>query len=198
MEQTTEDKILNATMQVIMEKSLSGVRLRAIAAEAGLVMSNLHYYYRTKEELLTALLEDILNKFQTMRQALNLEDRPAFTGQLAGFFEQKADILLNHQELDWVEIDFFGQMHHNERIRQYFIRSYNSWRDSLQVTIHRFYPGCPPEACRQYTHIIISMMVGASWQYLMDDTAFNLEGYFGLCLEVIASSIAEKYGDQSE
>ena len=68
---TTVDKILEATARQLMKKSLSGLRLRAIAEEAGVVNSNLHYYYKTKDELLEALLEDM--QAATVEQCKHLD-----------------------------------------------------------------------------------------------------------------------------
>lgn len=190
---TTVDKILEATARQIMKKSLSGLRLRAIAEEAGVVNSNLHYYYKTKDELLEALLEDILKKFQQMRTDLLNEKKHTFEDQMGGFFEQKKDIILNHKEYDIAEIDFWSQINHNEKIKQYFRRSYASWHSSVKQVISAYYPECPEEDLTLFSYLIVSMMEGASWQYLMDEESFDLDRYFKLCLKVILNTMEKDY-----
>ena len=55
----TEEKILAAAFKVADRYALSGTRMHLIAEEAKLVQSNLHYYFKTKQDLLLALLQYI-------------------------------------------------------------------------------------------------------------------------------------------
>ena len=47
----TEQKIMDAALDVVAEKSISGTRVHLIAERAGIVQSNLHYYFKTKEAI---------------------------------------------------------------------------------------------------------------------------------------------------
>lgn len=54
---STEDKILLAASKVFTEKGFSGTRTRDIAAEAGINLALLNYYFRTKEKLFDQVMK---------------------------------------------------------------------------------------------------------------------------------------------
>ncbi|MGH6932238.1 MAG: TetR family transcriptional regulator, partial [Dongiaceae bacterium] len=56
-----EARILKAAEEVFATAGFSGARTAAIAKRAGVPKANLHYYFRTKEELYRRVLESILN-----------------------------------------------------------------------------------------------------------------------------------------
>ncbi|HOO98191.1 MAG TPA: TetR/AcrR family transcriptional regulator [Bacteroidales bacterium] len=58
-EKQTEDRIFEAATEVFVDKGLDGARMQDIANRAGINKSLLHYYYRTKDRLFTAVFEMI-------------------------------------------------------------------------------------------------------------------------------------------
>ncbi len=59
----TEEKILDAAKKVFIDKGLSGARMQEIADEAKINKSLLHYYYRSKEKLFSAVFKTVIGKF---------------------------------------------------------------------------------------------------------------------------------------
>ena len=55
--------LLDATLSIIAERGLEGLRTRDIAARAGVNISTLHYYFGTKEALLAAVVQYVSTKF---------------------------------------------------------------------------------------------------------------------------------------
>lgn len=51
----TEERILNAALKVVNDVTISGTRMHLIADKADMVQSNVHYYYKTKQDLLKRL-----------------------------------------------------------------------------------------------------------------------------------------------
>ncbi|MBF0429710.1 MAG: TetR/AcrR family transcriptional regulator [Fibrobacteria bacterium] len=62
--QNIEEFILIAAQKEFIKFGLKGARMQAIADEAGVNKSLLHYYYRSKDKLYDAVIENILNKIQ--------------------------------------------------------------------------------------------------------------------------------------
>jgi len=60
---STEEKILDAAKKVFVEKGKAGTRMQEIADEAGINKSLLHYYYRSKEKLFSAVFKFAFKKF---------------------------------------------------------------------------------------------------------------------------------------
>lgn len=59
--QTTEHKIIEAAKQVFIEKGLEAAKMSDIAERAGISRTALNYYYRTKENLFYAIIEQIFD-----------------------------------------------------------------------------------------------------------------------------------------
>lgn len=57
------EAILDAAMDVLINKGYKKLTLRRIALQAGIKVGNLTYYYRTKEALLKDLLENVLSDY---------------------------------------------------------------------------------------------------------------------------------------
>ncbi len=105
----TEEKILAAAFKVADRYALSGTRMHLIAEEAKLVQSNLHYYFKTKQDLLLALLQYIQKYFSETRRSVLEQEQGTLEDGIKGFFQQKKNIILNAPEYDRVQVDFWRQ-----------------------------------------------------------------------------------------
>ena len=64
MERTNQSEmILNAAFECISSKGYANVSLRNIADEAGVVLSQLNYYYKNKEGLFTEVIKMMIRKY---------------------------------------------------------------------------------------------------------------------------------------
>ena len=69
--------IIAAAEEVFALKGFQGATTQAIADRAGLPKANIHYYFTTKKELYTAVLEDILVLWKKDAETFSLSDNPA-------------------------------------------------------------------------------------------------------------------------
>lgn len=68
--------LVEAAFKGIAERGFEGLRLRPVAAEAGIDHSTLHHYFATKDELIAAVLEYVTDQFEgTMRTDLEPAER---------------------------------------------------------------------------------------------------------------------------
>lgn len=65
-----EARILQAAEEVFATAGFSGARTAAIAKRAGVPKANLHYYFRTKEELYRRVLESVLAVWLAMGDSI--------------------------------------------------------------------------------------------------------------------------------
>lgn len=82
-EKQTEEKIFEAATDVFIDKGLDGARMQDIADHAGINKSLLHYYFRTKDRLFTAVFEMIagqmFRKFAPVfDEKMSMEDKIRF------------------------------------------------------------------------------------------------------------------------
>lgn len=62
-EAETEEQILNAAKTVFQQQGFAGARMQAIADEAGINKSMLHYYFRSKDKLFQKVFQESLREF---------------------------------------------------------------------------------------------------------------------------------------
>ena len=61
-EENTEERILDAAFDVVYEKTISGTRMALIAERAGMFQSNIHYYFKSKHELMLAVQKKVFDR----------------------------------------------------------------------------------------------------------------------------------------
>ena len=59
---TTEKNIVNAARSIFVEKGYDGATMREIASAAGINISMLHYYYRSKDNLFDIVFNDVFQR----------------------------------------------------------------------------------------------------------------------------------------
>src|SRR5215467_3762775 len=63
MDISTEEKIKHAARKLFTQKGYAGVRTRDIAAEAGINLALLNYYFRSKEKLFDIIMMENFKQF---------------------------------------------------------------------------------------------------------------------------------------
>jgi AcrR family transcriptional regulator len=80
---STEAKILEAARKVFVRKGMDGARMQEIADEAGINKALLHYYFRSKEKLFSAVFSEIFGNFfsslgQVLVSEVSLDEKISF------------------------------------------------------------------------------------------------------------------------
>ena len=184
-----KDRIMDATMNVVYEKKISGASLRGIAHEAGILPSNIQYYFRTKKELFVSLLTGVLAEIRAGRKGMLEQCGDALPDKLGVFFRQKADTIAHKKEYESIQFDFWVQGLADEDIHAYFRSSYEGWRNEIRQILEEHLPDLDPVLMQHVPYLMVSMMMGATMQYYIDDS-LDLEQYFSTCLNVILGAIS--------
>lgn len=79
-EAATEQRILDAARAVFLKRGTAGARMQEIAREAGVNQALLHYYFRSKERLSAAVLQQVASRIfpalvQTVAADLSLDEK---------------------------------------------------------------------------------------------------------------------------
>lgn len=184
----SQKRILHAALIVIANHSISGTRMHLIASEAGMSSANLHYHFKTKEELLTALMQDLGRIFSEKRYTALEDCQDTLEDHLRALFQQKRDQILLEPEYDQVQLDFWVLGQSDEEIRLKFQRPIRDWRNHLISILRHFRPAITQQRAELIAHSMVSMMLGGAMQYL-GDPSFDLDAYFDLCLDQTLNSI---------
>lgn len=196
-ELTTKEKILQATLDVIEEKTISETRMHSIAEKAEVYQSNLHYYYKSKKDLLLEAQKEVANRCLQLREEEKQNAKDTLESQLDVFLKQKLIFIKEEPKYDYAEIDFWIQSRIDEDFREEFKRSFFGWRKELQNLIERYATHLDKVKQTLLASIIISLLEGATIQYLVDAKAFSVEQYFAYCKELIIREIT-LFGDNSD
>ncbi|MDE0066762.1 MAG: TetR/AcrR family transcriptional regulator [Acidimicrobiaceae bacterium] len=75
----TRRRLVDAAVAVVRSQGVQGLTLQSVAAEAGLSKGGLLYHFSSKEELVTALLHDAMDRVdKDLKQLVNGGERGAF------------------------------------------------------------------------------------------------------------------------
>jgi len=191
MSNEVTNKILDAALEIVARNKISGTRMHLIAKEAGVVQSNVHYYYPTKNDLMIALLDRIQERFTEKRMSSVDLKKKSFEENLRGLFHEKKDDIYNHKKIDYLQFDFWVQGTANPEIREKFIDAFNIWRSNITEVLNQM-PGfrnVNRSNGAMLPYLLVSIMMGASMQYLIDEGKFNLDDYFNAAESMILNFI---------
>ncbi len=180
------ERILDAALEVLSEKKISGTRMRQIARQAEMSQGNLHYYFPSKDALFLDLLDHLLERFVEERKdtLADANIRPIL--KLSFILNQDQDIIRRRKELD-VFFDFWVQGTRDEAIQEKISSLYARWRDDIGLIVDEgIRTGLfNPRHAAILPALLVSIMDGAALQYLIDPEAFSLDDYFHSAYEMI-------------
>ncbi len=189
MEKDVDKRILKAALEVVSKEKISGTRMHIIAKEANMSQANLHYHFSTKNDIMVALLNSIQEEFSKGRKNYIDTEVKTVTENIQGFFEQKKDDILINKKMEYAQIDYWVQGTVNEEIRTIFQNTFNIWRMSIEETFSKEeQEGIDDKTMRNIPFVMVSLMLGASLQYLIDEGKFDLDDYFQVAEEMILTA----------
>ncbi|MFV0343059.1 MAG: TetR/AcrR family transcriptional regulator [Anaerocolumna sp.] len=191
IEDKPEEKILEAALDVVVENTICGTRMHLIAERAGMVQSNLHYYYKTKQDLMLAVQKKVLKKCLEIRDNYRVNAADTLEGQLDVFIHQKLEFIIKEKKYDYAEIDFWVQGHINEEMQEGFADSFEGWREEIGNILDQYAPALDKYKREYMPYFIVSTLEGASVQYLIKEGRFDIEEYFKFCKDIILKTIQE-------
>ncbi len=65
-------RLISTAYQLLVEKGFEGLRVREVAAQAGVNIATLHYYFPTKEDLIRGVVDYVVHLFLTIKAPLPL------------------------------------------------------------------------------------------------------------------------------
>jgi len=86
MESETTDEIIDATNRVLCKHGYAGLTMKKIADESSMTTAAIHYHFDTKEELLNAFLDDLIERFESELASEATDPRERLTAFLDASF----------------------------------------------------------------------------------------------------------------
>ena len=153
-------EIMEACKIVLIDKGYTQFSLRNIAREAGIHLSNLQYYFRTREELIKGLIDynskSYLEKYSERFATLPTKPQPRFLAMVDYLIEDIRDPLTRRFFIQfWALLDASGA--HTDRLLN---DMYAPHIQSLNQQIAELNPRLPPGVRQQRAAMIASMIEG--------------------------------------
>ena len=152
--------IMEACKSVLIDKGYTQFSLRNVAGEAGMYLSNLQYYFRTREELIRGLIEynsqSYLEKYERRFATLPTKPHPRFLAMIDYLIEDIRDPLTRRFFIQfWALLDASGA--HTDRLLN---DMYAPHIQSLNQRIAELNPSLSPGAKQQRAAMIAAMIEG--------------------------------------
>ena len=190
------EAILEAALQIIAENTISRTRMRQIADRAGMSQGNLHYYFPSKAALFQSLLDDMLAMFSEERRSQLADSDLPTERKLECFLDQMKGILLERRHLMDVYYDFWVQGTRDPKIRRKMQGMYARYRKDIAGVVEEGVQSgaFDPTHAPLIPALLVSLMQGATLQYLMDEEAFDLDAYFDAAHTLILKLLLNREG----
>src|SRR5262245_43574000 len=183
-------QIVEAAIAVIAEQGLPNLSLSEIEKKTGMKRGHLTYYFKTKEDILLAVFDRMLQLMFERNRA-----DPEFSGGQAGFWERFRILLERlvlrppaNPEFACLQYTFLAQMGHREDFRQRLAGLYEQWRGFMAHDLTAELARCPDAPRvdpRTLSSLLQGVLHGTTMQLAVDPHAFSCEEMVRLCLDVV-------------
>jgi len=172
-------ELIGATYELIAENGLEELRTRDIAAKVGINIATLHYYFETKEELVAAVVDLIMERFRTLKAPL--KQNPSALEELHHLFATQTHRRRVDPKLDVVVQEMMLRGRRDERVRARLEVMMLVWNGHVESIIARGVEA--GELSRQLdpkvaAGVVTSCMIGSNLQYGVRPSSFSFEATY--------------------
>jgi AcrR family transcriptional regulator len=188
------DEIVDAAIAVINDKGMQGLSLSAIESRAGMSRGQLTYYFRTKEAILLAVFDRLIEMMHRRVAVPGQNGDGGFPCENASVSE-RVQFLLNKLLFEGPEptfitlqYTFLAQMGHRPDFRERLARLYAEWRGHMGGSLAEELAEAdnpPPAAPRTVASLVQAILHGVVMQLAADPDAFDREEMLALCLDLL-------------
>ena len=121
-----------AAYREIAEHGFEGLRTREVAAEVGVNIATLHYYFPTKESLIQAVLEHAMGRFRT-----TLAPSGSPSDQVRNYLRAVRKLLLDEPELGAVMAELALRSVRDRSTGRIMNAMYDTWHTTVRGLLRR-------------------------------------------------------------
>jgi AcrR family transcriptional regulator len=168
--------LVRAAYELIAENGLEELRTRDIAARVGINIATLHYYFDTKETLVAAVVDHMMDLFRGVRAPL-AKNASALT-ELEHLFATRTYRSRVEPKLDLVVQEMLSRGRRDEKVRARLEAMLLGWNGYVESIIARgvregdFARAVEPKTA---AGVITSFMMGANLQQGVRPSSFSFE-----------------------
>jgi len=188
-------QIINAALRVFTRKGYHSATIPEIAAEAGLSVGGLYWYFKSKDDVVTAILAQLFEADLAALAILLAEERPA-AERLIAFTQHSVASFDEHRWLIPVGVNLYGAAAHDEQARRFIQRYLGRYRAAIATLIAQgvergeFRPVEPSDAA----NALLAMGEGLSLLWASDPDNVRYRESFVLGMQVFVDGLTSATG----
>ncbi len=182
------EKILLTAFQCFSTRGYANVSMRDIADEAGVVLSQLNYYYKNKEGLVTEVIKMMVQNY-LQEIGNNLKSVASTKEKISSLINFFCELLKKKPELLRLFIDFTAQSLWQPSLRRLLRNLFNDLSEMIET--HIMVGTALNKNLRKYSSkslakLVLGALYGTSIQIILDseeDNAFESLNLVGMILD---------------
>lgn len=184
-------QIVDAATAIIAEQGLQNLSLSEIEEKAGMSRGQLIYYFRTKEQILLAVFDRVVQQMRERAMArVEAESQESPPGTMDCFGHILEMMLLRppiNPEFFVLQHTFLSQITHRPDFRQRLASLYEEWRTHMAEGLERDLAGRSlPASPRAVACVLQAVLHGMAVQMAADPEAMPREEVLTLCLDLVS------------
>lgn len=126
------EELVRAAFNQIAERGFEGLRTREVAAEVGVNIATLHYYFPTKESLIRGVVEHAMGRFRS-----TLAPHGSPSDQLRNHLRAVRRLLVDEPELGSVMGELALRSARDKSIAAIMAEMYDAWHATMRGLLRR-------------------------------------------------------------
>lgn len=187
-ESARREQILDAAFRVAARDRLDGLTVRRVAKEAKLSSGLVFFYFKTKDALLVALLEWLLDRTIVMRTDEGVLSLPTPRERFLARLRKAVESVDRERVQVELFFDFWVMGTRHPEVREKLRSALDRYREVfrpllIEVLRHDSIPGVTAESLAA---VCVSFVEGCAVQAIMDPDNFDVESFMA-CVEALIS-----------
>jgi TetR/AcrR family transcriptional regulator, transcriptional repressor of bet genes len=186
------EQILQAAYKVALRRGVEGLTVRAVAAAAGLSHGLVLFHFKRKDQLVSAVLDRVLDSTLSLRADENVDriDDPA--GRLPALLRGEVDRLTRSGREARLFLEYWALGARQPALRSKISAALERYRDAFRRLTEEMVQAEPDRLAgvtpAGLTAVAVSFVNGCAVQALIDPERFDVEAYLAAVQGLLAGS----------
>lgn len=197
-ESARREQILEAAFRVAASERLDGLTVRRVAQEAGLSTGLVFFYFKTKDALLVALLDWLLERTIVMRTDTGVLSLPTPRERFLARLRKAVDSVARERVQVELFFDYWVMGTRHPEIREMIRSALDQYREVFRPLLDevlqanaKVMPGVNAESLAA---VCVSFVEGCGVQAIMDPDNFDVESFM-TCVEALITPSMRSAGE---
>ncbi|MCK4594804.1 TetR/AcrR family transcriptional regulator [bacterium] len=181
-------KIINATRELLNDRSVGELRMRDIAEASGLAAASVYGHFKGKDELLRALWEVEAAEL-AKRYEIALQTVTTGVGGMVAFGYTIFSDFTGYARSRARAVEFLMSSRSGEVAKSALAREHHQLRMLLLNSLQRTFPGIPLRRARLLADLTLAITSGIALAHLYGSNSADPDELFGQWLELLELSV---------